>query len=121
LQPVGCHRGQRVERGAEGFRHEFEPVEDADRGEDVGRVSTLLPASLEQAECLAALEQLVEEQFFGTAGQQAVPEFAQDRKVEPRIGQFETQQILPVDTRPDGLCRLAIREIFPKLHDRHER
>jgi hypothetical protein len=85
------------------------------------RVSTLLPAGLEQAECLAALEQLVEEQFFGTAGQQAVPEFAQDRKVEPRIGQFETQQILPVDTRPEGLCRLAIREVFPKLQERHER
>ena len=84
-------------------------------------VGALLPTGLEQAEGPAALQQLVEEQLFGAACQQAVPEFAQDRKVEPRIGQVKTQQILPVNTRPDCLCRLAIREVFPKLHERHER
>src|SRR5262249_44974351 len=34
---------------------------------------------------------------------------------------FETQQILPVDARADRLRRLAIREVFPKLHDRYQR
>ena len=79
------------------------------------------PAGLEQAQGAAALQQLVEEELFGAARQQAVPEFTQHRKVEARIGQLETQQILPVDARADGLGRLAIGQVFPKLHDRHQR
>ena len=38
----------------------------------------------------------------------------QDRKVEARIRQFETQQILPVDARADRLRGLAIGEVLPK-------
>ena len=45
----------------------------------------------------------------GAARQETVPEFTQDRKVEPRIRQLETQQILPVDARADRLRRLTIR------------
>src|SRR5713226_7871635 len=56
-----------------------------------------------------------------SARQQAVPEFAQDRKVEPWIRQVETQQILPVDARADCLSRLAIGEVLAELHDRHQR
>ena len=82
LEPVGRDRGHRVQRGAEGFRHEFEPVQHADRGEHVRRVGTLLSPGGEQAQRPAALQQLVEEELFGAARQQAVPEFAQDRKVE---------------------------------------
>ena len=121
LEPGGRDRRHRVQGGPERFRHEFEPVQHPDRGEDMRRVGALLAPGGEQAQGPAALQQLVEEEFFGAPRQKAVPEFAQDRKVEPRIGQLETQEILPVDTRPDRLCRLAIREVFPKLHDRHER
>ena len=119
LEPVGRHRGQRVERGAEGFRHEFEPVKDADRGEDVGGVSALLAPGGEQAQGPATLQQLLEEQCFGAAREQALPEGTQHRKVEARIRQLETQQILPVDACADRLGRLAIGEVLPKLHDRH--
>ena len=66
----------------------------------MGGVGALLSPRFEQAQPLAALQELVEE-LFGAARQQAVPEFAQGRKVEPRIGELETQEILPVDTRPD--------------------
>ena len=99
MKPVGRHRGHCVQRSAEGFRHEFEPVEDTHCGEDVRRVGALRPPRLEEADSAAALQQLVEEERFGTCRQQAVPEFAQDRKVETWISQLETQQILPVDAR----------------------
>jgi hypothetical protein len=36
-------------------------------------------------------------------------------------GQLETQQILSVDARTDSLGRLAISQIFAKLHDCHQR
>ena len=65
----------------------------------MGGVGALLSPRFEQAQPLAALQELVEEELFGAARQQAVPEFAQGRKVEPRIGELETQEILPVDTR----------------------
>jgi hypothetical protein len=121
LEPVRCHCGQRVERGAEGFRDEFEPVEDADRREDVCRVGALLAPGCQQPQRLATLQQLLEEQLFGTAHEQAVPEGTQHGKVETRVRQLETQQILPVDARADRLGRLAIRQVFPKLHDGHQR
>ena len=121
LEPVGRDRGHRVQRGPEGFRHEFEPVQHADRGEHVRRVGALLSPGLEQAQRPAALQQLVEEELFGAARQQSVPEFAQHRKVKARIRQLEAQQILPVDARADRLRRLAICEVLPKLHDRHQR
>ena len=121
MEPVGRDRGHRVQRGPEGFCHEFEPVQHADRGEHVRRVGALLAPGGEQAQRTAALQQLVQEQLFGAARQQAVPKFTQDRKVKPRIRQLETQQILPVDARADRLRRLAIGEVLPKLHDRHQR
>src|SRR5947208_11338550 len=85
------------------------------------RVGALLSSGLEPPHGAAALQQLVEEELFGAPRQQAVPEFAQHRKVETRIRQLQTQQILPVDARADGLRRLTIGESLPKLHDRHQR
>src|SRR5881398_1355959 len=85
------------------------------------RVGALLSSGLEPPHGAAALQQLVEEERCGAPRQQAVPEFAQHRKVETRIRQLETQQILPVDTCAYGLRRLAIGEVLPKLHDRHQR
>jgi HKD family nuclease len=49
------------------------------------------------------------------------PKFTQHRKVESRIRQFETQQILPVNARADRLRCLAIGQVLPKLHERHQR
>ena len=121
MEPVGRDRGHRVQRGAEGFRHEFEPVEHPDRREHMRRVGALWPTGLEPPHGAASLPQLVEEDLFGAPRQQAVPKFAQHRKVESRIRQLETQQILPVDARADRLRRLAIRQMLPKLPNRHQR
>src|SRR5437016_4707266 len=86
----------------------------------MGGVRTLLAPRLEQAERPATLEQLLQQQHFRAAGEQAVPEFAQHRKVETRIAQVETQQILPVNAGADGLRRLAIGEVLAELHDRYQ-
>jgi hypothetical protein len=83
------------------------------------RVGALLSPGGEEAQRPAALQQLLQEQLFGAASQEAVAKFTQDRKVESRIRQLKTQQILPVDARADRLSRLAIRQGLPKLHDRH--
>ena len=86
-QPVGGHSRELIQGRPQGFGDEFETVEDTDRGQHVGGVGALLSPRFEQAQPLAALQELVEEERFGAARQQAVPEFAQGRKVEPRIGQ----------------------------------
>jgi len=112
LEPVGRDRGHRVQRSAEGFRHEFEPVEHPDRREHMRRVGAAVATGLEPPHGAAALQQLVEEELFGAPRQQAVPEFAQHRKVESRVSQLETQQILPVDARAHGLRRLAICQVL---------
>jgi len=65
-------------------------------------VGPLRPTRLEEPQRATALQQLLEQHLFGTARQQTVPELTEDRKVEPRIRQIETQQIFPVDTRADG-------------------
>src|SRR4029434_2360141 len=85
------------------------------------RVGALSSPGCEQAEGTTALQELVEEERFGAPCQETVPEFTQDRKVETRVRQLETQQILPVDARADRLRRLAIGEVLPKLQDRHQR
>src|SRR6266852_7775460 len=84
-------------------------------------VRALLPTGLEEPQRATPLQQLLKKHLCGVARQQAVPELAQDRKVETRIRQVETQQILPVNACADRLRRLAIGEVLPKLHDRHQR
>jgi hypothetical protein len=61
---------------------------------------------------------LLEVQYalFSAPCQQTVPELAEHGKVEPRISQLQTEQVLPVDARPHRLSRLAVREVLPKLH-----
>ena len=90
MQPVRRHGGHGVECRTQGFGDEFETVEHTDRREHVRGVGALLPARLEQAQGTAALQQLVEEELFSAARQQAGPEFTQDRKVKAGIRQLET-------------------------------
>ena len=80
-----------------------------------------MAASFEQPHGPTPRQEFVPEEGFGTAGQEPVATFTQDRKVEARVRQLETQEIRPVDARPDGLHRLAIRQVFPKWQERHQR
>ena len=47
-------------------------------------------------------------------------EFAQDRGVEARIGEFQPQHRLPVDPAADGFGRLPVRKVLHELEDRHQ-
>jgi len=120
LKPVGRDGGHRVERRAEGFRHEFETIQHANGGQHMRGVGTLLPAGLEPTHHPAPLQQLVEQALCGTAGQQPVAEFTEHGKVEARIGQLEAQQVLPVDAGPHRLSGLTVGQMFAELHDRDE-
>jgi hypothetical protein len=85
------------------------------------RVGALLPTSFEPAHRAAALEQLVQQQFFTTAGEEAVAKCAAHGKVKARIRQREPKQVFPVDTGAHRLGRLALGEILAKLHHGDER
>src|SRR5205085_11872070 len=113
--------GRRRRDGAEGIRSEYGPGERPERGEEMRRVGARLSRGGEQAPGRAAFQQVGEGELFGAASEEAIAEFTQDRKVESRIRQLETQQILPVDARADRLRRLAIRQMLPKLPNRHQR
>ena len=93
LQPVRRHGGHRVEGGPEGFRAQFEPIQHAHGGQHMRRVGALLPPRCEPAQNAAALEQLVQQEFFRTAGEEAVTKCAQDGKVKARIRQSHVQGV----------------------------
>jgi hypothetical protein len=91
LQPVGHHGGQLDERRSEGLGDSFQPSEDMDGGQDMGGVRPLLPACLEEPEGPAALEPCVQQQGFRAAGEQAVPELTEHRKIEPWIVSLQAE------------------------------
>ena len=60
LQPGRRRGGERVQRRAQGFADHLEAVERADRGQHVGGIGALPAAGLEQAQLLAAGQQLLQ-------------------------------------------------------------
>jgi hypothetical protein len=66
-------------------------------------------------------EEGIQQELFGSPCHQAGAKLRQHRVVEPGIGEFQGQGILPVNTTPDGLCRLAIGQLVGILHHGNER
>ncbi len=81
----------------------------------MGGVGALSATRLEQPAGLARIEQLVQQPFFGAAGEQARAELAQHRVVEARVGQGEAEQVFPVDPRADRLRGLPVRQGLAEL------
>ena len=52
-----------------------------------------------------------------TAGEQAGAELAEHGGVEPRVGQLEAEQVLPVDAGADGVGGAAVGEVLAELED----
>ena len=94
-----------------------EPVGGADAGQHVGRVGALPAPGLEQPQGLAAVQQPLQQQPLGTAGEQAGAELAEHGGVEPRVGQLEAEQVLPVDPGADGVGGRAVGEVLAELED----
>ena len=117
LQPVGRHHGQVVQGGPHRLADPLEPIEHADRGQDMGRVGALPAPLADQAEFAASFQEGVEELLFGLAVDQAGAELAEHGVVEAGIGQFQGEGVLPVDAAADGVGGLAIGEALDVLED----
>ena len=65
-------------------------------------------------------EQGIEQERFCAARNQACAELRQDRGIEAGIGQFEAQDVFPVDPAAHGICSRAISESLGELEDRDE-
>jgi hypothetical protein len=81
----------------------------------VGRVGALPAARLEQAEFLAAFEQLVQQPLLGTALDEAGAELAQHGGVEAGIGQLQPEDVLPVDPGAHRLGGPSVGEVLAEL------
>ena len=66
-------------------------------------------------------QQGIEEELLRLPGDEPGAELAQDGMVEARIGQFQSQDIFPINAAADGIRGLAIGEAFGKLEDRGQR
>ena len=72
---------------------------------------------LEQPQALAAIQQPLEQQSLRTAVEEAGAELAEHGGVEPRVGQLQAEQVLPVDAGADGLRRRTVGEVLAELQD----
>lgn len=77
-----------------------------------------MPATvLDQAASGAGFEHRFQQQSFGSTGDQTGAELAEYGEVEAGIGQFQTENILPVDAAADGVGGLAVGESLGELQD----
>ena len=68
--------------------HAFQAVEDANGGQDMGRIGTLVPARFEQPMSFELVEHRLKEQLLGMPSQQAGAKFAQDGKIKTGMAEF---------------------------------
>ena len=121
MQPVGRHHGHFVQGGPHRLADPLEPIEHADRGQDMGRVGALPAPRSDQPEFAASVQEGVQELLFGLARDQAGAELAQDGVIEAGVGQFQAEGVLPVDAAADGVGGLAIGQALDVLEDRGQR
>jgi hypothetical protein len=120
-EPVGRHHGQFVQGGPQRLADPLEPVEDAHRGQDMGRVGALPAPRSDQSEIPASVQEGVQELLSGLAVDQSGAELAQDGVIEAGIGQFQAEGVLPVDAAADGVGGLAVGEALDVSENRGQR
>jgi hypothetical protein len=116
-EPVRGGDGQAVQGVAERLEGALQPDGGADACQHMSRVGALPASGLEQTQRLTAIQQLIQQQSLSTTGEQAGAELAEHGVVEPRVGQLETKQILPIDPAADRVGGPAVGEILPELND----
>ena len=67
------------------------------------------------------MEESIEQELLGTPFQQTRAKLTQDGKIKTGINQLSIQRIFPINPTAHGLGRLAIRQAFNVLHNRHQR
>jgi hypothetical protein len=99
---------------------EFQKMQVMHGRQDMGAVGALLASRSDQTAGLETLKHCVQQQMLRLASDKAGPEFGQHTEVEPGIGQFEAQGVLPVDPRTDSVGGLPITEVLEELEDRDQ-
>src|SRR5438105_3163360 len=61
-----------------------------------------------------------EQAGFGLSAEQAGAKLAEDRGIKARVGQLQSEQVLPIDTTTHGFGGLAVRQVLDKLQNRHQ-
>ena len=121
LHPGRRNHGKTVQRRAEGLPHALQPIEDADGAHHMRGVCALPAAGFEQPMRACHRQQSVQEQGLNLPSDQPGAKLAQDGMVEAGIGQFQAQDIFPINAAADRIRRLAIGETFSKLEKRGQR
>ena len=120
-QPSRRRLGQAVQRGPQRLADCFQPVEPADGGQDVGGIGALPATGLHQPSLLEPNQQSVQQQRFLFSFDQSAPELTQHGIVEARIGEIQTEGVLPIDSPAHSIGRLSIGQILQKLQHRYQR
>jgi hypothetical protein len=106
---------------AQRFAHELQPIERTNCREYVAGVSSLATVCFEQSVLTELLQEQVQQQPLSTTINQSTVELAEHSVVEARILELQTQGILPINSTPDGISCLAIRQILNQLKNCDQR
>jgi primosomal protein N'' len=109
-----------VERMAKRLAYQFQAIERTNSSQDVARVSTLPTVGFQQSQPTEALQHEIEEQSFGIALDQATTKLTQDRVVEPRIIEVQSERVLPIDPSTNSVRGLAVGQILNELKHRDQ-
>lgn len=121
LQPDRISTRDRFERGADGLGNLLEAVERPQGSQDMRRTGPLASSRPRQAVRHARVEQGVQQQVLRVPHDQGRPKVREDREVESRILQAQTEEVVPIDSSPHRVGRRAIGETLGELQDRHDR
>src|SRR5579859_1185973 len=115
-EPVGSSYRKTIEGSTHRFPDTEHSVEGADLGQDMGGIGALPSARFEPAFLPKHAEHFLKQKLLSMVFYETSTKFGEDRGVKPCIGEFQTQQILPIDPPSNGISRLSIRKVLYKLH-----
>src|SRR5215831_16418908 len=87
----------------------------------MGGVRAWATAGLQEPLRPCQRQQGIEEELLRLSGDEVGAELAEDSMVEAWVGQVQPEDVLPIYAAMDGICGLAIGEIFCTLEERGER
>jgi hypothetical protein len=102
---------------AQRLPYHFQSVEHVDGGQHMRRVSPLPAARLDQLFLLEHRQQGLEEQTLSATSDEAIAKLRQDRGIKAWVFQREREGVLPINSSPHRIRRLAVGQAFHKLED----
>lgn len=121
-QPVRLARGDRLQRRAQRFADQLQPLEITDRAQHMGGIGAHPPARTEQIGGGEPVEHRIEQQRLRATGLgQPGTELAEHRRVKPLIGELQAQQVLPVNPTPNAISGLLVSQAFDELQNADNR